>query len=51
MSTENQKELILIVDYDPRLRQLLLEYPGEQRYVVYSVSNPNTQQTSTFKPQ
>ncbi len=39
MSSENQKELILIVDDDPRLQQLLLEYLGEQGYVVSSASN------------
>jgi two-component system OmpR family response regulator/two-component system phosphate regulon response regulator OmpR len=39
MSSENQKELILIVDDDPRLQELLLEYLGEQGYVVSSASN------------
>ncbi len=39
MSSESQKELILIVDDDPRLQQLLLEYLGEQGYAASSVSN------------
>jgi DNA-binding response OmpR family regulator len=39
MSSKNQKESILIVDDDPRLQQLLLEYLGEQGYAASSVSN------------